>query len=153
MKSYTLDQCQRLPVSLGEAWEFFSKPGNLQAITPDWLDFRIESSLPDRMYPGLIITYKIRIFPGIRIAWVTEITHLDEGEFFVDEQRFGPYKFWQHQHHFREVNGVTEIRDIVHYGLPFGPIGRFIHWLIVRRQLREIFQFRERALQEKFNAA
>lgn len=150
MKLYRIDKRQWLPVSPDEAWTFFSAPGNLQEITPDWLDFQIESPLPERMYAGLIIEYRVQVFPGIRVRWITEITHIEENVFFIDEQRFGPYAFWHHQHHFLPVDDGVEIRDIVHYGMPFGPLGRLVRWLVIRGQLQEIFEFRYGELERRF---
>jgi ligand-binding SRPBCC domain-containing protein len=102
------------------------------------------------MYAGLVVTYRIRIPPGVPSTWVTEITHVREPHFFVDEQRFGPYRFWHHQHHFQEKDSGVEIQDIVHYGLPLGVLGRLPHFFVVRRQLRSIFAFRRAALDKRF---
>ena len=147
MKLFTLEAEQRLPISLEEAWAFFSDPGNLAAITPPSLGFVVKSPLPPKMHPGMIVAYTIRPLFGVRVGWVTEITHVVEPHLFVDEQRFGPYRFWHHQHHFRQVPGGVEARDLVHYALPRG--ARAGRW-IVARQLREIFSFRRAALAEKF---
>jgi len=104
------------------------------------------------MVPGMIVTYSIRPLLGIPVRWVTEITHVQEPNLFVDEQRFGPYRFWHHQHHFREVDGGIEVEDLVHYGLPFGGIGRFLGGSHVRRQLAGIFSFRKTFLEGMFGA-
>lgn len=150
MKLYRIHTTQNLSVSLDEAWEFFSNPANLQSITPDSLRFKILTDLPEKMYEGLIVQYKVTAVAGIPMNWVTEIKHVQEGALFVDEQRFGPYKFWHHQHHFREIDGGIEINDIVHYSLPFGLLGRLAHILLVRRQLKEIFEYRKQILADKF---
>ena len=143
---------QVVPVSLDEAWAFFSDPANLAAITPPWLGFTVSSPLPARMHPGMIVTYTVRPFAGLPVRWVTEITHVVEGTLFVDEQRMGPYRFWHHQHHFRQVDGGVELRDIVHYALPFGPLGAALaRWLVAPR-IREIFRYRRRALVARFGA-
>ncbi len=139
-----------LPIGLAEAWEFFSDPRNLERITPPSLGIEITSDLPPRMHPGMIVTYRVRPLLGIPVQWVTEITHVREPNLFVDEQRFGPYRFWHHQHHFREVEGGVEAADLVHYSLPFGPVGRLLGGGTVRRQLGEIFAFRRRFLEERF---
>lgn len=139
-----------LPVSVPEAWDFFSDPRNLQRITPPSLGIRITSEVPPRMHPGMLVTYTIRPFSGIPVRWVTEITHVLEHRLFVDEQRFGPYRFWHHQHHFREMEGGTAMEDLVHYALPFGPAGRFFGGRFIRRQLDGIFSFRRRFLEETF---
>jgi ligand-binding SRPBCC domain-containing protein len=140
----------RLPVGLSVAWDFFSDPRNLGRMTPPSLAIEITSGPPPRMVPGMIITYTIRPLLGIPVRWVTEITHVREPNLFVDEQRFGPYRFWHHQHHFREVDGGIEIADLVHYSLPFGVIGRVLGGSYVRRQLAGVFSFRRTFLEETF---
>lgn len=148
---YRLHRRQQLPISMEQAWRFFSDPRNLREITPDYMDFRITSEdLPAKMYPGLLVTYKVRPVLGIPIGWVTEITHVREPAFFVDEQRFGPYRMWHHQHLFREIPGGVEMDDIVEYVLPFGPLGRLMHALFIRKQLKGIFDYRFRVLAERF---
>lgn len=139
-----------LPISVSEAWNFFSDPRNLQRITPPSLGIKITSGLPSRMHPGMLVTYTIRVSPGIPVRWVTEITNMVEPLLFVDEQRFGPYRFWHHQHHFHEVDGGTAVEDLVHYALPFGPAGRIFGGGYVRRQLAGIFSFRRQFLEEMF---
>lgn len=150
MKLERLHALCHLPIPVSEAWDFFSDPRNLERITPPSLGIRITSDLPPRMHPGMLITYTIRAFPGIRVPWVTEITHVLEPRLFVDEQRFGPYRFWHHQHHFREVDGGTAVEDLVHYAPPFGPAGRIFGGGFVRRQLAGIFSFRSRYLEDRF---
>jgi len=142
-----------LPAPVSRAWDFFSDPRNLQRITPPALAIRITSDLPPRMHPGMLVTYTITPFPGVTLRWVTEITHVREPVLFVDEQRFGPYRFWHHQHHFREEQGGTLVEDLVHYALPFGAAGRIFGGPLVRRQLDGIFSFRTRFLREAFGAA
>ena len=150
MKPSALREVQRLPISLPEAWSFFSDPRNLSRITPPSLGLEVTSDLPGVMYPGMIITYRVRPIPWISVGWVTEITHVREPVLFVDEQRFGPYRFWHHEHHFREVEGGVEMEDIVHYALPFGTIGRVFGGPLVRRRLEQIFSFRRRFLVREF---
>ena len=150
MKLFRLDERQRLPISITEAWSFFSDPTNLSKITPPSLGLEITSDPPDKMYAGMIITYRVTPLFGIPVNWVTEITQVDEPHLFIDEQRSGPYRFWHHQHHFREIDGGIEIRDIVHYSLFIGPLGGIIDTLIVRNQLQDIFAYRRRYLEEKF---
>jgi ligand-binding SRPBCC domain-containing protein len=145
---------QYLPMSLEEAWNFFSSPANLKEITPAHLGFRITSSYHgEKMYPGQIISYIVKPLLGIPLEWVTEITHVEEGKFFVDEQRFGPYSFWHHQHIFREVEGGVEMTDIVHYKVPFGILGDIANVLFVRGQLRQIFDYRYNKLDQVFGKA
>lgn len=148
MRLHRLEAIQRLPVPLPLAWEFFADAGNLAKITPPWLGMRVTSPLPPRMYPGMIITYRIRPVAGVPVTWVTEITHVVEGRLFVDEQRFGPYRFWHHEHHFREVEGGVEVRDLVTYALP--PGGGVAHRWMVAPRLKQIFDFRRDFLTRTF---
>jgi ligand-binding SRPBCC domain-containing protein len=150
MTIHTLEQEQRLPISLAEAWHFFSSPRNLDEITPGDLGFKIVSLPGESMYVGQIITYKVMIFPGVWVPWVTEIKSVKEGSAFVDEQRFGPYKFWHHRHTFEEIPGGVLMRDHVHYGLGFGPFGAIAHAVFVRAKLRTIFEFRKQTLAKRF---
>lgn len=148
MKLFKLETVQRLPVSVADAWDFFSNAGNLARITPPDLGFEVTSELPERVYAGLIITYRVRPLLGIPVTWVTEISHVKEHELFVDEQRFGPYRFWHHQHLFRAVDGGVEMRDIVHYALPPGG-GLARRWLVAPR-LKEIFDYRRVVLEREY---
>lgn len=150
MKLYRLYRIQRLPISIDEAWDFFSRPENLRAITPPWLDFQITSAVPERMHAGTIISYTVRPLLRVPVQWITEITHVQEPTFFVDEQRFGPYKLWHHQHTFRAIDGGVEMEDLVHYMLPFGPLGRLAHGVQVRPLLEEIFDYRYDVLEQRF---
>ena len=150
MKIYKLEAKQILSVTKSECWKFFSDPNNLQAITPPDMDFEIKSDLPAKVYPGQIIIYRIKLFPGIKVSWVTEITQVIDEEFFIDEQRFGPYKFWHHQHRFHETEDGIEMQDTVHYAIPFGTIGQMIHSLIIKRKLNYIFQYRRNILEITF---
>ncbi len=152
MKPSVLREVQRLPISVPEAWEFFSDPRNLSRITPPSLGLEVTSDLPGKMYPGMIITYRVRPIPWVPVGWVTEITHVREPSLFVDEQRFGPYRFWHHEHHFREVEGGVEMEDLVLYVLPLGWVGRVFGGPLVRRRLVEIFAFRRRFLEREFGA-
>ncbi len=147
---YTMEVSQFVNISLDEAWSFFSSPGNLSKITPEHLGFQITSGTPAKMYPGQIISYQVSPFPGVKTSWVTEITHVAEGRFFVDEQRFGPYRMWHHEHHFELRNGGVLMTDRVSYKLPFGFLGRIAHSLFVRSQLKQIFSFREACLEKSF---
>lgn len=149
---HTLEQEQFLPISLDEAWDFFSSPSNLDSITPPDLGFRITSAPEPKMYEGQIITYQVKIAPFVWLPWVTEIKFVDEGRSFTDEQRFGPYRFWHHRHTFEEASGGVLMRDKVHYGLSFGPLGGIAHVLFVRRKLEWIFGFRKRILAERFGS-
>lgn len=147
---YQLKRTQDLPIDLETAWEFFSSPKNLSTITPDSLDFRVLTELPDKMYPGMFIKYKVKPLLGIPVTWVTEITQVEDKQFFVDEQRVGPYKIWHHQHFFTEIPGGTRMTDIVDYQLPFGPLGALMHGPVVQPRLKEIFEYRWNKLIELF---
>jgi len=153
MGAFSLKSTQVLPISLNEAWDFFSRPQNLQSITPAYLGFKITSELADQMYAGQVITYKVKPLLRIPMFWMTEITHVEEAKYFVDEQRFGPYALWHHQHHFKEVQGGVEMLDIIHYKLPFGPLGSLVNFLFVRKQLKGIFDYRFRYLEDHFGRA
>ena len=149
MNVYRLEKTQRVPISLGDAWAFFSNPNNLARITPPELSLIPNGDVPEQAYPGLIITYQVKPFLGIPIDWVTEITHVDPMRMFVDEQRFGPYAFWHHQHHFKAIDDGVELGDIVHYKLPLGPLSVLVRGS-VERQLETIFAYRQKALEERF---
>jgi len=151
MKIYQFKSKQVLPMTLDSSWEFFLDPGNLPKITPPWLNLKITSELPDKMYEGMIITYKVYPFLGIPSNWVTEITQVKEKVFFVDEQRFGPYKFWHHQHHFKEIDKGIEMEDIVTYALPLDPLSRLVNSFIVGNKVKEIFDFRKEVLKKLFS--
>ena len=144
MALHRFESTQTVATDMDTAWRFFSDPRNLALMTPDWLGLTPTSPVPDAMYPGMIITYTVRPGPGLRVEWVTEITHVIERTLFVDEQRSGPYKFWHHQHHFREVPGGVETRDIVHYRLPFDVVADAIAGGMVKRQIKRIFEHRRR---------
>ena len=150
MKIHQFRSKQFLPINIETAWEFFSNPNNLPVITPPWLNFEITTRLDDKMYAGMIITYLVRPLLNIPTTWVTEITHVRQPYFFVDEQRFGPYKFWHHQHIFREAQGGIEMEDIVSYAVPFGFIGRIANSLMISKKINQIFSFRSSVLSELF---
>ncbi len=152
MKIYTLERKQNVAMNLTDAWNFFSNPNNLPLITPPSLNLKITSELPDKMYTGMIITYTVAPFLNIPMTWVTEITHVEEPHFFIDEQRFGPYKFWHHKHMFKEIEGGIEATDLVHYALPLDPLGRIANEVMVKKQLNEIFDFRSEYLESRFGA-
>lgn len=145
-----LERTQVLPVGAEDAWAFFSDPRNLARITPPWLDFRVTSPLPERMVEGMLVTYLVRPALGIAVEWVTEITYARAPGFFVDEQRLGPYRFWRHEHHFRERNGATEMVDRVHYDPGYGPLAALIDALMVRGKLRTIFDYRREVIERLF---
>ena len=150
MKIYSLERKQNLAMTISEAWNFFSNPNNLPLITPPSLKLNITSELPDRMYTGMIITYTVAPLLNLPITWVTEITHVDKPDIFIDEQRFGPYKFWHHQHKFKEIEGGIEATDLIHYALPLDPLSRIADELIVKKQLADIFDYRSAYLENEF---
>jgi len=153
LKVYTLKRVQVLKTDMATAWDYFSSPANLAEITPDWLDFRVLTELPEKMYEGMIVKYNVHPFFGIPVGWLTEITHVDEPNFFVDEQRRGPYNLWHHQHHFKEIEGGVEMTDIVTYKIPFEPFGSIFFGWLVRAKLNDIFKYRFDTLEKKFNSA
>ncbi len=150
IKFHKLYKKQFLPIDINLAWEFFSSPLNLSKITPNYMDFRITSNLPDQMYEGMIITYTVKPFAGLPVNWVTEISHIRKPYFFIDTQLSGPYKLWHHQHIFKEVENGIEMEDIVHYKLPFGIFGNIANSLFVKKQLEGIFNYRKKILSEIF---
>ena len=147
---YTIERIQRIPISLEEAWRFFQNPGNLSKITPSEMGFDILSEVPEKMYPGLFINYKVSPLFGIKMNWTTEITYVDAPNYFVDEQRVGPYSIWHHEHHFKEIEGGVEMLDRVNYKVPLGLLGKLAHPLIVKPKLEEIFDFRIQRVEEIF---
>jgi ligand-binding SRPBCC domain-containing protein len=141
-----------VPATMDVVWDFFSSPANLAKITPPEMGFFITSPAQQEMYPGMFITYKVSPVLGIRLKWVTEITQLSFHKFFIDEQRRGPYSIWHHEHHFKEVNGGVEMRDILYYSVPFGFLGNIVDWIFVRRKIYKIFNFREKRIKGIFPA-
>ncbi len=150
-KVYSFKTVQKIPVSLDKAWDFFSNPENLATITPDNMSFKTISKFHgNTMYPGQVIEYKVSPMLGIPLYWMTEITHVADKIYFVDEQRYGPYSMWHHQHHFKTVEGGVEMIDIVHYKLPFWFLGDIANSLFVKRQLKNIFDFRFKKVVELY---
>jgi ligand-binding SRPBCC domain-containing protein len=142
-KVYSLKTVQQLPISLTEAWEFFSNPANLQKITPEKMGFQIISKhQSEKVYAGQIIEYKVKPILDIPLYWMTEITQVVDRKYFIDEQRFGPYSLWHHQHHFEENAQGVLMTDIVHYKLPFWIFGDIANSLFVEKQLKDIFDYR-----------
>lgn len=151
MKFYHLKRTQTLPVTLHEAWSFFSTPENLASITPGRMRLKILSAPEERkIYAGQVIRYSMKISPYWKVRWVTEITYVNEPDFFVDEMRAGPYAAWTHQHHFRKVPEGVEMTDSVRYAIPLGIVGRLANHLFVERMLNAIFDFRFTTLDNHF---
>lgn len=149
MKVYKKEWTTFIPRPLPAVWDFFSRPENLNEVTPDEMNFEILSNIVGvPMYTGMIILYKVSPVLNIPLHWCTEITHLKNQEYFIDEQRSGPYAMWHHEHHFKAVDGGTEMRDLLHYSIPFGPLGRLANSIFVGSKVDSIFAYREEALEE-----
>lgn len=148
-----LHRVQLIPAPLDKVWSFFADPDNLPRITPPDMKFvTLSSSQGERIYPGQLIEYKLRPLPWFRTRWLTEITQVEEGHYFVDEQRRGPYRLWHHQHHFRKIEGGVEMTDLVHYMVPFGVFGDLANAFFVRRRLEEVFLYRRQVVESIFGA-
>lgn len=151
MAIHQLHRKQQLNTSLEEAWSFISSPANLKLITPDYMGFEIKSPhLPDEMYPGMMISYKVSPLLGIDMTWVTEITQVKNHQFFVDEQRVGPYKLWHHEHHIEPNDDGVMMTDLLTYQLHLGIMGDVMNRVLVRRKIDEIFDYRQRKLNQLF---
>ena len=150
MGFFQFKRTQTINRPITEIWDFISSPNNLKTITPDYMGFDITSESPEKMYEGLIISYKVSPMLGIKTTWVTEITHIKEHEYFVDEQRVGPYKIWHHQHHLEKTENGTLMTDIVSYQPPFGLLGDIANSIIIKAKLNEIFNYRTKVLEELY---
>lgn len=147
---YRLHTVQKVPITVKQAWDFLSDPKNLKEITPNYMGFHIISGADRPMFAGQIIQYIVTPILGIKTNWVTEITHMVENQYFVDEQRFGPYALWHHTHFIKEIPGGVEMEDIIDYKVPFGILGRLVHPILVAPKLNEIFDYRRKKLIELF---
>jgi ligand-binding SRPBCC domain-containing protein len=141
-----LVQEQFLPISIEKAWDFFATPKNLNEVTPKDMVFKILGDIPEKMYQGMFIRYKITPMLNIQLDWCTEITHIQEGQFFVDEQRKGPYNIWHHEHHFKSVEGGVLMTDILHYDVGMGIFGWIAGKLFVDNKVKQIFEYRKEIL-------
>ncbi|OGU60644.1 MAG: hypothetical protein A2X64_07910 [Ignavibacteria bacterium GWF2_33_9] len=151
MAFYQFTQTQKIPANLDFVWDFISRPDNLKEITPPYMGFNVTSNSGDiKMYAGMIITYIVKPLLGIPMKWITEISHVKDKEYFVDEQRMGPYKMWHHQHKIEAIEGGVLMTDIVTYIPPLGFIGAIANTLFIRNQLQKIFYYRTKAVEEKF---
>ena len=150
MKIFKIHTKQKLPITIEEGWGFLSNPKNLSCITPNDMKFKITDCDFKPVYQGQIIQYTVRPLLNIPLKWVTEITHVVNENYFVDEQRFGPYSLWHHKHFLREIDGGIEMEDIIHYKIPLGFIGEFLNFLFIKNQLKEIFEYRKNKLIEIF---
>ncbi len=151
MAFYQLLKEQKINCTIDEIWDFISSPSNLKVITPNYMGFDITSeNLPEKMYEGMIISYKVSPLLGIKTTWVTEITHIKDKSYFVDEQRVGPYALWHHQHLIEPLKKGVLMKDIVSYQPPFGFLGAIANNLIIKNKLKEIFDYRTSAVEQKF---
>jgi len=151
MGAYTIKAVQKIPATREVVWDYFSAAANLQSITPAEMKFRVISQHQgEKIYAGQIIEYKVSPLFGIPLYWMTEITHVRDGEFFADEQRHGPYSMWQHQHFFKSIPGGVEMIDLVHYKNPLGVFGKMTNGLFVRNKLRGLFEYRFTKIEEIF---
>ena len=151
MGFYQLYKTQKIPATIDQVWDFISSPANLRKITPEYMRFNITSKLlSEKMYPGMIISYKVSPVLGIKMTWVTEITQVKEKEYFVDEQRVGPYSMWHHEHKIESIHGGVLVTDIVSYKPPFGFFGTIANTVLIKKQLKEIFDFRTSAMENIF---
>ncbi|MFT4683676.1 MAG: ligand-binding SRPBCC domain-containing protein [Urechidicola sp.] len=151
MAFYQFKKTQVVKATIEQVWDFISRPENLKKITPDYMGFNIIGDhVPKKMYSGMIISYMVSPMLGIKTNWVTEITHIREKKYFVDEQRVGPYKIWHHQHHIEETDDGVLMTDIISYNPPFGFLGRIANTLFIKKKLNEIFDYRTKAVIKEF---
>lgn len=151
MPFYQFYREQEINSTLDEIWDFISSPKNLKEITPDYMGFDITSkNLPEKMYPGMIISYKVKPLLGIKTTWVTEITQVKDKEFFIDEQRVGPYALWHHQHFIEEIDQGVLMKDIISYRPPMGPLGAIANNIFIKKKLNEIFEYRKMAIDKRY---
>lgn len=151
MGFYQLHKTQKIPATIDQVWDFISSPANLKKITPEYMGFNITSKLlSEKMYPGMIISYKVSPVLGIKMTWVTEITQVKEKEYFVDEQRVGPYSMWHHEHKIEPIESGVLMTDIVSYQPPFGILGSIANSMLIKNQLKEIFDYRVTAVEKMF---
>ncbi len=151
MSVYRFEREQFVPASIDKVWDFMSSPANLKKITPEYMGFDIVSGgLPEKMFAGMIISYRVSPVLGIKTTWVTEITHVETNSYFVDEQRVGPYALWHHLHQFIEESNGVLMKDVVHYAPPFSFLGDIAQRLFIGKKLDEIFEFRKKKMEEIF---
>jgi ligand-binding SRPBCC domain-containing protein len=151
MAFYQFQRSQFIQSSLHDVWNFIATPGNLNKITPPSMSFDILTpNLPSQMYEGMIIHYRVKPLPFYYTEWVTEITKIKHGEYFVDEQRIGPYKFWHHEHRLQQSHQGVKMTDIVSYQLPLGILGQLGNQVIIKSRLKDIFEYREKAISDFF---
>lgn len=150
MVLYRIERSQVLPISIDTAWQFFSSPGNLPLITPPWLNLKIIGPVSAHMQAGMLIHYHVTPLFGLRMSWLSEITHVDAPRFFVDEQRLGPYRLWHHEHFFHRCDAGVQVDDIVTYALKYASMGTLVHAIWIQKRLQMIFDYRSSALHRRF---
>ncbi|MEQ9219885.1 MAG: SRPBCC family protein [Cyclobacteriaceae bacterium] len=151
MATYQFFKEQVLNASMEQLWDFISSPANLKKITPSYMGFDITTKyLPEKMYQGMMISYKVSPVPGFKSNWLTEITHVEPGKYFVDEQRSGPYKIWHHEHKLIPAKKGVLMTDLITYEPPFGILGRVANALLIENKLEEIFAYRRNKLIDLF---
>lgn len=151
MGFYQFTSEQKVNAGIDEVWNFISSPQNLKKITPEYMGFDITTNyIPEKMYPGMIISYRVKPLLGIKTTWVTEITTVRDKEYFIDEQRVGPYTMWHHEHFLKRTDNGVIMRDIVSYKPPFGLLGSIANYLIIRKKLVEIFDYRQKSIDRIF---
>ena len=143
---------QTIPAPIETVWEYFCDPKNLNLITPPDMNFEIIAGGSEKMYEGQIIEYRVEFLRGVKSLWLTEIAHVREGEYFVDEQRVGPYRFWYHEHRFEKISGGVKMTDHASYAAPFGFLGDMVHAVWIRNRLKTIFDFRYQKISEIFGS-
>lgn len=144
---------QNLPIEIEKAWEFFSSPKNLQKITPPNLSLKIKEPKDQNLiYSGQIIVYSVQPLWNISMEWVTEIVAVEKPYYFIDEQRFGPYKFWHHEHRFSSIENGTKMEDVIHYKIPFGIIGKTLNYFKIKKDIEYIFSYRNEILRNLFGS-
>jgi ligand-binding SRPBCC domain-containing protein len=147
---YTLQREQIIPASIERVWDYFATPRNLNEMTPPDMAFEFLHGGDEPMYAGQIIAYKVAILPGVRVRWLTQITHVEQNYRFIDEQRAGPYRLWIHEHRFEPISSGVRMFDQVTYGLPFGPLGNLVQALYVGKRLDYIFDYRREKVKALF---
>ena len=152
MKLERIQTSKRLPIQVEEAWDFFTSPENLQSVMPPWLDYQLSSSPPEYLHPGAMYSAQMRPFPGVTLHTVNTVMHIRPPSLFITEQRVGPFKLWHHEYHFKELQDGVVVDEVVQYGMRYGPMGRLVHDLFVRKRLHAIFMHRARALDQRFGA-
>lgn len=148
---YTLHREQIIPASIERVWDYFATPRNLNEMTPPDMAFEFVQGGTDPMYAGQVITYKVAILSGVRVRWLTQITHVESGRCFIDEQRAGPYRLWIHEHRFEPLSEGVHMTDHVTYALPFGPLGDVVHAIYIRQRLKKIFDYRREKVKTLFH--